>query len=1054
MQKIQKVMCLFVAAALLLTMVDGQGNALAAKKGKTERTKVSSVKFTNTGKKLRLQKGKRFKLKTSVKVKPNKGAYKKLKFTSSNRKVVPVNSHGSLKGLRVGTAKITASSKTNPKKKASVTVSVTKDVLVTGIRLNRTKITVDEYNEDEIQLSVRKILPSNAKNKEVEWFSSDEDVADVDEDGLVTTGDVGTATITAEAADQGGAYATCRIIVTENEDQGDEEPDDSKAEPSEQTKAPSVSENTDGPTESAQTTEPVENNVTALPDVPSSSPEGTLPTAAATKKPTAKPIPEKTEKPVQTPKPKWTPDPEKKVEDITLTFGNGKGYLFEDASQVKFADADNYPEEGIDVRYYDKVTVKYTSDREMLLGDNGWYGKATLSSTDERLGCTPYTDGLYRRYLGDVPYENGCYAVQYNIKEVGEHGGLLYGYEFEEVGLIDCVSVQLDIDANPYVDSEGGAEKGVNFRLMSIEFSNGGGKKPEKTTIPSTADPEGTAIPPTAGPQETPADQLIWTPGPAGSRNVTLSNNNVFFKTGLEDEYGGRGSTVTGTEYTDGSISFRTSALYSGGGMSFYVNEDKSPLDLSRYSEIIVTLSSPQEETDIGISLQSDQIGEWSEPENFEGSVTFDCLHEANRLYRFAIDLGKIAEYPENDGLEAYGVFVKYDGYGRPSEDATDEVKKALKKTVMIHAIELIAKEGMEKQKDPDEAAALEQIIASQRELGALVSEDLDSDEYRWNGEGKLTGIRWGRTAEMAGRNLSGSISFSTFPALEWLDCEGSLLSGLDVSGNSELKTFNCSDNQLETLDVSGNPELKVLNCSGNQLETLDVTANPALLNLNCSGNRLEELDVSKNLALEYLRCTDNNLESLDTTDNQDLKLLECDEQVKKTGWGEIPTFDPDKAVENVTLGYGEDGYLFEEMELVPFSDAETGYPEEGIDVRYYDRVIVTYTCDRELKTDGVGWSGKSTLNSMDITVGSPAYGDGMFCRHFMTMDYEDGGYKVEYDIRNSYLNGYSFDQLGLLDCVGLQLSSVANPYVDSEDGSRKGVNIRLKSIEFIVDKE
>ncbi len=123
----------------------------------------------------------------------------------------------------MGTAKVTATSKTNKKKKATITVQVTNDVLVKSITLDRTKITVDEFNDEDIQLKIKKILPANAENKDVVWSSENEDVADVDDEGLVTTGDVGETRIIATADDKGGAYATCKVIVTENTDSDEEE---------------------------------------------------------------------------------------------------------------------------------------------------------------------------------------------------------------------------------------------------------------------------------------------------------------------------------------------------------------------------------------------------------------------------------------------------------------------------------------------------------------------------------------------------------------------------------------------------------------------------------------------------------------------------------------------------------------------------------------------------------------------------------------------------------------------------------------------------------------
>lgn len=507
MRSMRKAVSLLLTAALILTTLNSAGIIQAAKKKKAN-AKVSFVKITNTGRKLRIEKGKKFRLKTSVKVKPNQGKYKKLKFSSSNRKIVLVNSRGLLKGIKVGTAKITAASKMNPKKKASISVTVTKDVLVNSIKLNKKKITVDEFNEEEIPLKVTKILPANAKNKKVQWSTSDEDVADVNDEGVVTTGDVGVATITATAADKSGAFATCRVIVTENESQGDDDDDGEETTPSvivtpeasrQDQNSPEPEEGgssepgkvteepgTEKPGKETEkpggvTSEPVtekpgevtEEPVTEKPEKVTERPGGVT-CGPVTEKPgevTKEPVTEKpkdrTEKPTQ--KPRWTPDPDKrkKVKNITLTYGNGEGFRFEKATMIKFEDADNYPAEGIDVRYYDKVIVKFTSDEEITAGDEGWGGKATLSSTDDGLG---HTAGLYCRYLDHLPFENGTYNVEYNIKETEENGGLFDGYDFEEVGLIDCISVQLESNTHPYLDDEYGIQKGVNFRLMSIEF--------------------------------------------------------------------------------------------------------------------------------------------------------------------------------------------------------------------------------------------------------------------------------------------------------------------------------------------------------------------------------------------------------------------------------------------------------------------------------------------------------------------------------------------------------------------------------------------------------
>ena len=254
--------------------------------------------------------------------------------------------------------------------------------------------------------------------------------------------------------------------------------------------------------------------------------------APATQKPSDKP------KESKTPKPEWTPDPDKqnKVEDFTLTYGeNGEGYKFEAASMVKFEDAANYaavaPKDGIDVRYYDQVIVNYKSDEEITSGDEGWGGKATLSSTDEGLGCTAYTDGLYLRYLNDLKYAEGGYTVEYNIKKTGEHGALNDGYDFEDVGLVDCISVQLESNTHPYVDSEDGSQKGVNFRLMSIEFK-APAKAPE-ASAPAASAPAASAPAASAPAASAPAASAPAASAPAASaKPVTDQDVEMTFKKG------------------------------------------------------------------------------------------------------------------------------------------------------------------------------------------------------------------------------------------------------------------------------------------------------------------------------------------------------------------------------------------------------------------------------------------------------------------------------------------------------------------------------------------
>ena len=181
--------------------------------------------------------------------------------------------------------------------------------------------------------------------------------------------------------------------------------------------------------------------------------------------------------------------------------------------------------------------------------------------------------------------------------------------------------------------------------------------------------------------------------------------------------------------------------------------------------------------------------------------------------------------------------------------------------------------------KNEGDVNALTAIIKEQKPLGATMLDDLDSAQYTWNDEGRLTGINWNSV------RLRGDITFSAFTELESLNCgwvdkeeAWNLLKSLDVSGCEKLEYLDCSWNDLESLDVSDNTALKYLDCSYNELSgTLDVSNNTELTYLDCLENGLSgSLDVSGCEKLEYLRCGINNLESLIVGDHTAIKYLEC----------------------------------------------------------------------------------------------------------------------------------------------------------------------------------
>ena len=84
-----------------------------------------------------------------------------------------------------------------------------KEIHVSSVSLNKSTLTLEEMKSEKLTYTV---LPSDAKNKDVEWSTSDGTVASV-VDGLVTAANPGSATITVTTVD-GNKTASCDVTVT------------------------------------------------------------------------------------------------------------------------------------------------------------------------------------------------------------------------------------------------------------------------------------------------------------------------------------------------------------------------------------------------------------------------------------------------------------------------------------------------------------------------------------------------------------------------------------------------------------------------------------------------------------------------------------------------------------------------------------------------------------------------------------------------------------------------------------------------------------------------
>ena len=84
---------------------------------------------------------------------------------------------------------------------------------VTDVELDQDTLSLEVGKSSQLSAQVK---PANATNKNVIWSSSNESVASVDENGMVTAMEAGEATITVTTED-GGFTDTCSVTVTEGE---------------------------------------------------------------------------------------------------------------------------------------------------------------------------------------------------------------------------------------------------------------------------------------------------------------------------------------------------------------------------------------------------------------------------------------------------------------------------------------------------------------------------------------------------------------------------------------------------------------------------------------------------------------------------------------------------------------------------------------------------------------------------------------------------------------------------------------------------------------------
>lgn len=129
-----------------------------------------------------------------------------MSYTSSDPNVLTVDENGNITAVGIGTAEVAMSSKDG-----KITTSKVVEVVVTPVSLDMVdKITLTKEKNSKAKLEAV-VQPEDATHVEIEFTSSNEDVATVNSDGEINAVDVGEATITANIKE---TDLTAECVVT------------------------------------------------------------------------------------------------------------------------------------------------------------------------------------------------------------------------------------------------------------------------------------------------------------------------------------------------------------------------------------------------------------------------------------------------------------------------------------------------------------------------------------------------------------------------------------------------------------------------------------------------------------------------------------------------------------------------------------------------------------------------------------------------------------------------------------------------------------------------
>lgn len=197
-------------AQIIVTTTDGS-NIAAICDITVEKKFISIVSLSINPSSLRIVTGAEMAINAIIT--PGDATNQNLKWYSTNPNVASISNNGVITALQEGNTTIIATTQDGSNLSATCQVEVYKEqILVSSIELNPQTIYGEEGDTYQI---VATILPDDADNKTIVWYSNNIEIASVDYNGIVTLKSKGSAVITATSSDSSQVKAECNVIVSE-----------------------------------------------------------------------------------------------------------------------------------------------------------------------------------------------------------------------------------------------------------------------------------------------------------------------------------------------------------------------------------------------------------------------------------------------------------------------------------------------------------------------------------------------------------------------------------------------------------------------------------------------------------------------------------------------------------------------------------------------------------------------------------------------------------------------------------------------------------------------